>query len=326
MTVEPLRTRELGTSGIKITTVGLGCWQFSGGKGIIGGYWGRVDPAEIRKIVETSIAGGINWFDTAEAYGFGRSERALSDALQELSVEPGTVVVATKWLPFLRTAGSISRTFPTRRDALAPFGVDLHQIHAPASLAGIRAQMSAMADLLDEGEIRAVGVSNFSADQMRRADDALRARGHRLSANQVRFSLLDRDIEKNGVLDAARERGITIIAYSPLAQGLLTGRFHENPELIRSRPGPRRFMGRFKESNLLRTEPLVNELATVAQVHAATAAQVALAAIVQGFGDTVVAIPGATKARHAEQNAEAIALELTRVELDRIWSRARDLE
>ena len=85
-------------------------------------------------------------------------------------------------------------------------------------------------------------------------------------------------------------------------------------------------MGRFKESNLLRTEPLVNELATVAQVHAATAAQVALAAIVQGFGDTVVAIPGATKARHAEQNAEAIALELTRVELDRIWSRARDLE
>lgn len=325
MQIEPTRTCPLGLTDIRITPIGLGCWQFANTRGVIGGYWGSIDDRQVHRIVEVSLSAGINWFDTAEAYGFGKSERSLSSALGDLGVDAGSVVVATKWMPFLRRASSISRTFPKRTDALGPYPVDLHQVHAPYSLSGIDSQMMRMADLLDAGSIKAAGVSNFSVGQMIRADDALRKRGHSLASNQVRYSLLDLEIAEKGVIHAAQERGITIIAYSPLAQGLLTGKFHDDPSLISLRPGPRRFMSRFKTKYLRRTEGLIEALRSVADAHGATVAQVALAALIQRHGQIVVAIPGATKAQHAEQNAGVLTLELTTVELDRIFRKAREL-
>lgn len=325
MEIQPIRTYPLGQTDMRITPIGLGCWQFSSSRGVVGGYWGSIDDHQVHDIVEASLAAGINWFDTAEAYGFGKSERSLSSALSDLGVESGSVVVASKWMPFLRTAGSIVRTFPKRAESLRPYSVDLHQVHAPFSLSNIDSQMNQMAELLDSGAIRAVGVSNFSVAQMIRADDALRKRGHSLASNQVRYSLLDLEIAEKGVVDAARERGITIIAYSPLAQGLLTGKFHDDPSLITSRPGPRRFLSRFKARYLRRTAPLIEELRSVAGAHASSAAQVALAALIQHDRETVVAIPGATKTDHAQQNAAVLTLELTSVELDRIFRTAREL-
>lgn len=307
--------RPLGRSTIRITAVGLGCWQFSEGHGIAGGYWPALPQETADRIVAASLAGGINWFDTAEMYGGGRSEAALARALVAAGRGNGDVVVATKWWPMFRTAGNLKATAPARRAHLAPFGIDLHQVHQPYSFASTTAQMNAMADLVAAGTIRTVGVSNFSAVRMRAAHAALATRGLPLVSNQVRYSLLDRCIESNGVLDAARELGVTIIAWSPLAQGLLTGKFHRDPDLVRSRPGPRKWLAGFRHRGLERSRPLVEALEEIATAHAATPAQVALRWLVDSHGETVVAIPGATHVAQAQENAGVLGLRLNETEL-----------
>lgn len=313
-----MELRRLGRSEIQISAIGLGCWQFSEGFGLVGGFWEALPPATVREIVDASLQGGINWFDTAEAYGHGRSERALASALQELGKKPGDVIVATKWLPLMRGSLSILETIDERISCLSPYGIDLHQIHQPFALATIESQANAMADLVAAKKIRTVGVSNFSAKRMRAFHAALARRGIPLVSNQMPYSLLDRRIESNGVLDAAKELGITLIAYSPLAQGLLSGKFHDEPELIRKSPGPRKFLPSFRPRGLAKTRPLVDELRKIATAHGATASQVALNWLIHFHGDTVVAIPGATKRRHAEENVGAMGFTLSKDELRRI--------
>ena len=192
-------------------------------------------------IVQAVLNGGINWFDTAELYGWGRSERAIARALRRVGKTDPEVIVATKWNPIGRTARSITKTIGTRQECLNGYTIDLHQIHAPFGFTTRRAEMNAMADLVEAGKIRSIGISNYNARQMRQAHEVLLTRGLRLASNQVRFNLLDRRIESNGILDTAKELGVTIIAYSPLGSGLLTGKFHKNPELLNSRPWLRRF-------------------------------------------------------------------------------------
>lgn len=312
-----MKKRRLGKSDIEITPIGLGCWQFSQGKGFAGRFWDSLDQGTMTSVVKAALDGGISWFDTAEIYGEGQSERALRSALRELHVTPGSVVIATKWKPFFRTAGSIRRTIGERIAALLGYPIDLHQIHFPASFSSIPAQMREMAGLAREGLIRSVGVSNFSARQMEIASAALEREGLPLVSNQVRISLLDRKIENNGVLAAARSLGVTLIAYSPLAQGILTGRFHDNPELASRLKWMRRNRSYLPEG-LARTVPLIEELRAIARAHGATSAEVALAWLIGFYGDTVVAIPGASKPRQAEEAAAAIELRLTERELSRL--------
>jgi aryl-alcohol dehydrogenase-like predicted oxidoreductase len=300
--------RNLGGTGIGITPIGLGTWQFSEGKGGARGSWGVVPPEEADAIVAAALHGGINWFDSAELYGFGRSERSLARALQQAGIAAGEVVIATKWNPLFRTARSIGQTIRRRQECLKPFGVDLHQVHFPASFSSVEAEMNAMADLIEKGVIRAVGVSNYSARQMCRAHRALERRGHRLASNQVKYSALDRRIESNGVLAAARDLGITIIAYSPLEMGLLSGKFHKDPERLQSLPFARRIRLR---RIFDRSRPLVRTLESIAAAHGASASQVALNWIVNFHGETVVAIPGATKLHHAGESAGALDFTLS---------------
>jgi aryl-alcohol dehydrogenase-like predicted oxidoreductase len=180
-----------------------------------------------------------------------------------------------------------------------------------------------MAKLVREGRIRAVGVSNFSALKMEQAHAALAAEGIPLASNQVRFSLLDRSIEANGVLETARRLGVTIVAWSPLAQGILTGRFHKEPGLLKSiRPG-RRMMSGLSNRTLARTAGLVSLLGEVAQAHGATVAQVALAWTVSFHGKAVVAIPGASTPAQARAAAEAMQLALSEKELTAIGEASR---
>jgi aryl-alcohol dehydrogenase-like predicted oxidoreductase len=315
--------RPLGRSPIAISPIGLGCWQFSEGAGLGGAYWPALPPATENAIVVASLAGGVNWFDTAEMYGAGHSEAALSRALTAAGKRPGDVVVATKWFPAFRTSSSIRSTIGERLAHLAPFGIDLYQIHQPIAIATVASQMAAMAELVEAGRIRTVGVSNFFAGRMRASHRALAARGIPLVANQVRYSLLHRGIETNGVLDAAKELGITIIAYSPLAQGVLTGKFHRDPELIRARPGPRKWFGDFRRRGLEKSRPVVAALEQVAAAHGATSAQVALAWLLQSHGDTVVAIPGATSVEQARENAAAADVRLESAELKRLDEASR---
>ena len=310
--------RSLGRSPIAISPIGLGCWQFSEGRGFAGRFWPALSQETANHIVAASLDAGINWFDTAEVYGGGRSEAALARALTAAGKKNGDVVVATKWWPMWRTAGNIKATIRARQSFLASFGIDLYQIHQPFALASTAAQMHAMADLVEDQRIRTVGVSNFSAAKMRAAHQVLATRGIHLVSNQVRYSLLDRRIEKNGVLKAAKELGITIIAYSPLAQGILSGKYHRDPDMIRSRPGPRKWMTAFRRRGLDRSRALVAALEEIARAHDATPSQVALNWLADFHGDTVVVIPGATIVAQAEENAGAMRFRLSDAEMKRL--------
>lgn len=312
--------RPLGRSEIKITPIGLGCWQFGKRQNYSAKVWPELSDETIEGIVEKSLAGGINWFDTAEIYGNGASESALAAALKAHGKRSEEVVVATKWWPMWRTSGSILRTIDRRLACLDPFGIDLHQVHHPFSLSASRGQMRAMAELIRQGKIRCVGVSNFTARRMRKAHAVLAEHGHPLVSNQVKYNLLDRRIEHNGVLEAAKELGITIIAFSPLEMGLLSGKFHDDPALIKSTEGYRKtfYKSIFKGKRIERTRPLIDALRELGGRYQASPSQVALNWLIHFHGETVVAIPGATKVRHAEQNVAAMGFRLTDDELNQL--------
>ncbi len=213
--------RRLGRSDVEVSPLGLGCWRFGGSGEKRGARWTAVPQPTVDAIVATALAGGATWFDTAEIYGHGASERALAQALRVNGKVPAEIVVATKWWSTWRFAGNLRRTLRARLAALVPYPIDLHQVHHPTSLSSIGAQMAVLARLVREGAIRAVGVSNFSTSQMRAAHAALAARGVPLASNQIRWSLADRRVERDGLPEAARELGVSLIAYSPLGQGLL---------------------------------------------------------------------------------------------------------
>ncbi len=314
--------RLLGPTDIRISPIGLGTWQFSQNSIAAAGNWAVIDQDAVNAIVQAALDGGVTWFDTAEIYGFGRSERALARALLTAGVTPGQVVIATKWWPIPRCAGSIRRTIDKRIKNLAPYPVDLHQAHWPRSLSSIESVMDAMADLAEAGKIRAVGVSNYNAEQMRRAHARLAKRGIPLASNQVKYNLLDRSIEQNGVLEAAAELGITIIAYSPLEMGLLTGKFHADPGLLDSRPWRRR---RKLKERLHITQPLIDRMAALAAQYDATITQIGLNWLINAHGPRVVAIPGATKPRHAADAAGAMRFVLSPDELAELDRIARSL-
>jgi aryl-alcohol dehydrogenase-like predicted oxidoreductase len=315
--------RRLGKTELEVTALGLGCWQFNSGFGPVSGYWSSVDQPTVNEIVAGALKGGINWFDTAEAYGAGKSEQALSVALQAAGKKPGEVLVATKWLPVMRTAGDLPKSVGTRLEKLSPFGIDLYQVHQPISLSSVEEEMRQMAGLIEQKKIRAAGVSNFNASRMRRAHAELQKKGLSLASNQVKYSLVDRGIEDEGVIAAAKELGITVIAYSPLAQGVLTGRFHDDPGSLEKVTRARRI---YSMRGLEKLRPLVDEVKAVAKAHGATPAQVALAWVTQFHGDTVVAIPGATRAKQLDDNVAALGLTLTRAELDSLDAKSRAVQ
>jgi aryl-alcohol dehydrogenase-like predicted oxidoreductase len=303
-----MEKRHLGKTDLFVTPIGLGCFQFFGNRYM----WNNPPQEEINKMVKIALDGGINWFDTAEFYGWGGSERALATALGKAGIANGDVVIATKWFPYFRTARNIPRTVDKRIQSLSPYPIDLYQIHFPHSFSSIETQMDAMAGLVKEGKIKNIGVSNFSTVQMRRAYAALAKHGLSLASNQIRFNLMDRSSEKNGVVDVAKELNISIIAYSPLAQGLLTGKFHQNPELIKRLPFARRLrLGRRIE----KTRNLIKKLEDIAGAHKCTISQVVLSWTVNFHGDVIVAIPGASKIEHVNQNVGALTLKLTTEEM-----------
>jgi len=309
--------RQLGNSSLKITPIGLGTWQFSKGKGMAGSFWAKLDDSLMKEIVQVALDEGINWFDTAELYGKGESEKALSRSLETLNVKQGEVYIATKWWPVFRTARSIGKTIGKRQEALHGFPIDLYQIHNPYSFSSISSQMKEMGSLIQKGLIKNIGVSNFSASQMKKAHDELQKYGLRLISNQVKYSLLDRGIEFNGVLNMAKELGISIIAYSPLKQGVLTGKFHEQPELL-SGVGFRKYTGAFRKSYLKKTLPLIEKLKETGARHGATPAQVALNWAINYHGDMIVAIPGASKVKQAKDNAGSMKFMLSEKEMEEL--------
>lgn len=312
--------RPLGQSGIALSAVGLGLVDFAAGPGFIARrLFAPLDQPAKTAVVAAALAGGINWFDTAEMYGFGASERALAMALKTLGVAPDAVAIATKWFPLGRTAGHIARSIDARLQALGGFPIGLYMVHNPLGLSTTIAEMRAMAALQQRGLIRAVGVSNFSAAAMRRAHRTLAAQGLPLAVNQVRLNLLDRRVERNGVLETARELGISLMAYSPLAKGFLSGRYHREPALLAAQGLRRRLM---MPQNLARTAPLIEALERVATAHGVSPAQVALAWVLQRYGELVLAVVGATRPAQIGAAAAAMTLRLGADELGLLSERA----
>lgn len=307
--------RHLGKTDILVTPIELGVMEFAGGGGLIGLMFPVIAQEEKNAIIKATLDGGFNWFDTAEMYGAGVSERSLATGLKAAGKSDKNVIIATKWQPVLRTASNIPRTIKDRLQFLDGFSIANYMVHQPYSFSSPEAEMNAMTDLVEAGKIRSVGVSNFNPRRMRRAHTALAKRGLPLAVNQVKYSLLSREIETNGVLQTAKELGVTIIAYTPLARGLLSGKYHKNPELLSRMSGWRRAS---MQRNLERCRPLINAMEEIATKYDATIAQVALNWLINFNGEIVVTIPAATKVCQAEENAGAMKFRLSDDEMARL--------
>ncbi len=310
-----MKKRRLGQSQVEVTPIGLGGNKFSGGSGVFRFFSPQLKQEQVNTIIRAALDGGITLFDTAELYGFGRSELAIAGGLKAAGIADEDVIIVTKWSPFLRTASNLKRTINTRLRCLAGYAIDLYLIHFPYSFSSIAREMAAMAGLVEAGKIRAVGVSNFNERQMRQAHAELGKYGLPLAANQVQYSLLHRDIESNGILAAARELGVTIIAWGPLASGVLSGRYHRDQQLLGRQPlGSRFTVGR----RLNRSRQIVETLFEIGSKYQASPSQVALNWLVTSQGENVVAIPGASSVEQVAQNAAALSFQLAEEDMARL--------
>ncbi len=280
----------------KISKIGLGTWQFGSRE------WGYGQPyaeREAHAIVGRALELGVTLFDTAEIYGFGRSERILGDALGE---SRESVFLATKLLPVLPVAPIVEQRAVASANRLGARRLDLYQVHQPNPVVRDGTIMRGMRALQRVGLVGEVGVSNYSLPRWRAAEEAL---GSPVLTNQVRYSLAARSPERD-LLPFAESHGRAVIAYSPLAQGLLSGRYHGA-----SRPANRVRAANplFLPENLERAGDLIAALRQVADAHSATPAQIALAWVIRHR--CVVAIPGASSVGQLESNVAAAEIDLT---------------
>jgi aryl-alcohol dehydrogenase-like predicted oxidoreductase len=261
------------------------------------------------------MAEGVTLVDTAEVYGNGASERIIGEILREGGFE-GRPVIATKFapLPYRFSAKSLLKAVDKSLERLSIEMIDLYQIHFPNPIFKINSLMDTLAETVKAGKVRQVGVSNYGADQMKRAHDRLTSHGVSLASNQVEYSLLQRAPETDGVLEACRDLGVTLIAYSPIAKGLLTGKYGPGGD----RPsGLVRRMGRaFGEQNLKKIEPVVNILREIGEAHDKQPAQVALNWLITQRN--TFPIPGAKNEHQARQNAGALGWEMAGEEAEKL--------
>ena len=220
-----MQTVTLGKRGPTLPALGVGTWAW--GDSLFWSYGKDYGAEEVLGAFQASLECGVTFFDTAEVYGLGESERLLGQFRQQLSPQP-PVQLATKYFPYPWRVSqqSVTNALNASLERMQVEQVALYQVHWPFELFLRQKElMSALAQEVKQGRIGAVGVSNYSARQMEQAQKYLGEQGIPLAVNQVRYSLLNREIEQNGVLKAARQLGVTILAYCPLAQGLLTGKY-----------------------------------------------------------------------------------------------------
>jgi aryl-alcohol dehydrogenase-like predicted oxidoreductase len=285
-----------GPDTTRISRIGLGAWQFGSPEW---GYGKEYAGQEAHAIVRRALELGVTLFDTAEIYGFGRSERILGAAIGE---DRDSVFLATKLFPLLPVAPVVEQRAVASANRLGTRRLDLYQVHQPNPVVRDGTIMRGMRALQRVGLVGEVGVSNYSLDRWRAAEQAL---GSRVLSNQVRYSLVDRSPEQY-LLPFAEMTGHLVIAYSPLAQGLLSGKYdrdHRPANRIRA-SSPM-----FLPENLDRAGDLIATLREVADAHAATPAQIALAWVIRH--PAVAAIPGASSVGQLESNVAAADIDLT---------------
>jgi aryl-alcohol dehydrogenase-like predicted oxidoreductase len=288
-----------------LSRIGLGTWQFGAREW---GYGARYADEEAARIVDRALDLGVSLFDTAEIYALGRSERILGQALARRREQ---AFVATKIFPVLPIAPLVERRAAASSRRLGVEQIDLYQVHWPNPIVGDGTTMRGMRTLQMRGLVREVGVSNYSLARWQSAEAAL---GSRVLSNQVRYSLVDRRPERD-LIPYAREQGRLVIAYSPLAQGFLSGRYAAD-RLPSNRM--RRRSRVFSAESFAHGEALLYALRQIAASHDVTPAQIALAWTIRE--PCVLAIPGASTVAQFEANVAAAELDLSADELDTLDS------
>ncbi len=306
-----MQQRKLGTQGLEVSALGLGCMGMSE-------FYGTADEGEAIATVHRALELGVTLLDTADMYGPFTNERLVGRAVREWSGE--RPLIATKFGnvrgekgEFLGIRGDAEYVRSACEASLERLGVetiDLYYQHRVDPETEIEETVGAMAELVQEGKVRYLGLSEAGADTIRRAHAV-----HPISALQTEYSLWARDVEEE-ILPAVRELGLGFVAYSPLGRGFLTGKIRSVEDLEESDARRARFP-RFEKENLEKNLRLVEEVETVAEAKGATPGQVALAWVLSR-GEDVVPIPGTKRVERVEENVGALDVELSEEELRRL--------
>lgn len=305
------KSRERGTANemaqhplFKDIELGIGTWAW--GDQLFWGYGRTYRKEDVLQAFKACVEGGITFFDTAEVYGTGRSERILGELARNIEAP---LLIGTKFMPFpwRLTRGSLKRALQGSLKRLGMEKVSLYQTHFHLPPVGVEVWMEAMAEVHQEGLIEAVGVSNYDRRQMRLAYDTLRREGIALASNQVEYHLLNRKVEKSGLLKDCMENGVALIAYSPLAQGVLSGKYSV------ASPPPGFRAGKYNRSLLKRIQPLIMVMKKIGADHGGmNASQVALNWVI---AKGAIPIPGVKNFAQAEQNLGTLGWRLTEAEV-----------
>jgi aryl-alcohol dehydrogenase-like predicted oxidoreductase len=310
-------TREIGYSGLFVNAIGLGCM------GLSEFYGPATDTAEATALLQGAIEDGVNHFDTAELYGMGANEKLLGAAFEG---RRNKVIIATKFGPvrdletgaFLGVDGSeanMRRAVEASLTNLKTDYIDLYYLHRMDQNLPIEETVASMAKLVTEGKVRAIGLSEASAETLRRGNAI-----HPIQALQSEYSIFSRDIEGvdgvEGSMTAAQDIGASLVAYSPLGRGMLTGRY-----TAENKPGETDFRAfaqpRFAEGAYEANLALVEEVKAVADATQVAASQIALAWVLSR-GDHVISIPGTTKRANLQSNLAAADIQLSPESISRL--------
>ena len=307
-----MRFTNLGTSETKISQIGLGTWQF-GSKGW--GYGKDFGKQDAINIVHRALELGVNLIDTAEVYGGGKSEIILGQALEGYDRED--FVLVSKFLPTAIRPSAVNRALAKSLKRLQTDYLDVYLIHWPNPLLPLGATLKHMEKMADEGLIRHIGISNFGLKRFQKAQSKMQK--HPIDVDQLNYSMAKSKV-KDLFLPYAEENNITIMAYSPLGQGFLTGKYNAK----NAPKGTRRMNRLYTKSNFKRAAPMLEELTPVAQLQDVSMAQVALSWLIKD--KSVVAIPGAKNITQLEANVQASELNLTNSEIDQLSKQASNFK
>ena len=271
-----MKTRKLGWTDLHLTTIGLGTWAIGGGEWTFA--WGPQDDHESLTAILRGIEGGINWIDTAPAYGLGHSEEIVGMALKKLPQKP---IIATKcgivWDKNRKTSHQLKATTIRQEieDSLKRLGIDvidLFQIHWPDPDSELEPAWQQIANMIKEGKVRYAGVCNCNVAQLKRIQPI-----HPIASLQPPYSMIERGAEDSGLLDYCRRQNIGVVAYSPMQKGLLTGKFTRQRIQELPKDDHRRNDLNFQEPRLTANLELVEKLSAIARKRGSTAAQIAIA-------------------------------------------------
>lgn len=305
----------LGKTNIRISRIGLGSWAW--GDRLFWAYGVTHSLKDVEAALRTSLEAGINLIDTAEVYGFGNSEKLLGRLLQNTEAR---IILASKIFPYpwRLSTRSLIRGLKGSLHRLGLEAIDLYMMHWPLPPIKVERWTESLVHAYQEGLIKAIGVSNYSLPQMRRAQQVLAKHGLSLSANQIHFSMLHHEPEKSGLLEACIEDQVTILAYSPLGQGLLTGKYSPTSTL------PKGLMRLGNRKIIANLQPLIALMKEIGEKYGGkTPAQIAINWVIcKG----AVPIVGAKNQRQAADNAGSLGWSLSKEDVDRLQAASEPIQ